>query len=73
MNEPMQPGWKPGAEWRFAIGDEVHKPRNSHWEGKVVGFYITADTPRGYNVQAPGPRDNGSTQIWPETALERSP
>ncbi len=56
--------------WKFEWGDEVYKPKGSEWHGKVVGFYTTQDTPRGYNVQRPAPKDNGAVQIYPEAALE---
>lgn len=53
---------------QFAIGDRVYKPKGSWWEGTVVGFYSTADTPIGYCVQLD--RDHGPVQIYPEAALE---
>ena len=27
----MQSGWKPGDDWRFAIGDHVRKVKGSSW------------------------------------------
>lgn len=54
--------------WSFAEGDLVHKKSGSWWEGRVVGTYSTAQTPRGYAVQLDKP--NGPVQIYPESALE---
>lgn len=54
--------------WKFKIGDEVYKINGSHWQGKVVGFYSTVMTPRGYAVESK--YHLGSTQIYPEKALE---
>lgn len=57
--------------WKFSIGDCVRKPRGSWWEGRVVGFYRTRYTPRGYAVQMKTPDGNGPVQIYLEAALER--
>lgn len=54
--------------WRFRFGDKVYKPKGSWWEGYVVGFYSTVQTPRGYAVQLE--ISNGPVQIYPEDALE---
>ena len=52
---------------KFKIGDLVYKPKGSWWEGRVVGFYSTEQTPVGYCVQLDKP--NGPVQIYPESAL----
>lgn len=70
MPSPSQPfPGKPA--WKFTSGDMVRKPRGSWWEGRVVGFYSTDQTPRGYAVQLQTPSGNGPVQIYPESALER--
>ncbi len=56
------------AGWEFADGDLVRKKSGSWWEGRVVGTYSTAQTPRGYAVQLDKPF--GPVQIYPESALE---
>lgn len=56
------------SDWQFKTGDYVRKKSGSWWEGKVVGSYSTAQTPRGYCVQLEKP--NGPVQIYPESALE---
>jgi hypothetical protein len=65
----MQSGWKPGDDWRFAVGDHVRKMKGSSWQGRVVGFYSTELTPIGYAIESE--REWGSVQIYPEAALER--
>lgn len=60
-------------EWDYALGDRVFKPKGSWWEGKIVGFYSTMQTPRGYAVQLQTSGDNGPVQIYPESALEFRP
>lgn len=54
--------------WEFAEGDLVRKKSGSWWEGRIVGTYSTAQTPRGYAVQLDKPF--GPVQIYPESALE---
>lgn len=54
--------------WAFKLGQRVRKHSGSWWEGRVVGFYSTEQTPRGYCVQLEQP--NGPVQIYPEKALE---
>ena len=60
---------------KFKQGDYVQKKSGSFWQGQVVGFYSTDQTPVGYCVQLvlPG-SDNASdpmpVQIYPEQALE---
>lgn len=56
-------------DWKFQISDYVTKVKGSHWSGRVVGFYSTALTPRGYAVESDC--HPGSVQIYPEAALER--
>ena len=55
--------------WAFTQGDYVCKKSGSWWAGRVVGFYTTQQTPRGYAVQLDKPF--GPVQIYPESALER--
>jgi len=53
----------------FLVGDLVRKKKGSQWHGRVVGFYSTELTPRGYAVESA--TEKGSVQIYPEAALER--
>ena len=53
----------------FPLGTYVEKIKGSEWEGKVVGFYSTSLTPRGYAVESS--THAGSVQIYPESALRR--
>lgn len=55
----------------FKRDDHVRKTSGSWWEGRVVGFYATADNPDGVAVQLDKP--NGPVQIYPAKALEHSP
>lgn len=55
---------------KFQLADLVRKKSGSWWEGRVVGYYSTDDTPVGYCVQLVMPRRNGPVQIYPESALE---
>lgn len=57
---------------KFKVGDWVHKPKGSWWEGRVVGTYHTEQTPVGYCVQMNG-YENGPVQIYPEAALVATP
>lgn len=52
----------------FSEGDFVKKKSGSWWEGNIVGYYSTKQTPEGYAVQLPCP--NGPVQIYPASALE---
>jgi len=62
MGEIASPlGW-----WR--IGTRVRKRKGSSWQGRVVGYYSTHLTPRGYAVESE--RETGSVQIYPKAALE---
>lgn len=54
--------------WQFAFNQPVRKRSGSWWEGRVVGWYSTAQTQRGYCVEIYKP--NGSFHIYPESALE---
>lgn len=62
---------KPGIplKRKFYYGHRVRKHSGSWWEGVVVGFYGTEQTPIGYCVQADHV-PNGPVQIYPESALE---
>lgn len=53
---------------RFELGDRVRKHSGSWWEGRIVGFYSTSQTPIGYCVQL-DMVENGPVQIYPENAL----
>jgi dihydrofolate reductase (trimethoprim resistance protein) len=55
-------------ETGFTMGSLVQKKRGSKWRGKVVGFYSTDHTERGYSVESLF--EQGSVQVWPEAALE---
>lgn len=66
----MERGWKPEG-WRWGIGTLLRKHSGAWWQGRVVGFYSTDQTPHGYNLQLNIP--NGPTQIYPESALEPVP
>jgi dihydrofolate reductase (trimethoprim resistance protein) len=51
----------------FKLHDPVQKKSGASWRGKVVGFYATGLTPRGYCVESAN--EPGSVQIYPEAAL----
>lgn len=53
---------------KFRMGDLVKKSTGSEWEGRVVGWYSTEQTPEGYAVESSAHRN--SVQIYPVTALE---
>lgn len=53
----------------YNMSDRVRKHSGSWWVGKVVGFYSTEQTPKGYCVQL-DQFPNGPVQIYPESALE---
>lgn len=61
----------PNYDWKFYFGEHVRKTKGSSWQGRVVGFYITALTPEGYAVESE--REPGSVQIYPAAALEAVP
>jgi hypothetical protein len=73
MMPPPDQRWLSRQGWIFVAGDHVRKKSGAWWEGKVVGFYSTHDTPRGYAVQLQTRNDNGPVQIYPESALELNP
>lgn len=54
--------------WAYQLGDKVYKKSGSEWQGKIVGFYSSSVTPRGYVVESQ--YHVGSTQIYPESALK---
>lgn len=55
-------------DWKFQLDDLVYNKSGSEWDGRIVGFYSTTTTPRGYAVQSSTHR--GNVQIYPEAALE---
>ena len=55
--------------WEFQLGDVVQKIKGSQWRGKVVGFYSTTSTKRGYAIESMF--ETGSVQIYPEAALAK--
>lgn len=61
-NEIIKPLW---AKW--STGDSVTKTKGSSWTGKVVGYYSTSLTSKGYAVESE--TEKGSVQIYPEAAL----
>lgn len=56
----------------FPLGAYVKKKSGAFWEGTVVGFYSTKQTPKGYCVQLYG-MDAGPVQIYPHDALVLAP
>lgn len=58
---------------KFPMGTKVKKKSGSWWQGVVVGFYSTEQTPNGYCVQLAiwGIKMPGMpVQIYPEAALQ---
>lgn len=53
---------------QWPLGTRVRKRKGSSWQGRVVGYYSTHLTPRGYAVESE--REPGSVQIYPKAALE---
>lgn len=53
------------------LGTRVRKISGASWQGRIVGFYETDLTERGYAVESE--RETGSVQIYPEAALELVP
>ena len=53
----------------FVFGNKVEKKSGSWWEGNIVGWYSTEQTPVGYAVQLSS-KLNGPVQIYPESALK---
>lgn len=60
----------PASHTTFAFGDHVRKKRGSRWQGRVVGWYSTTLTSEGYAIESD--TEQGSVQIYPASALERS-
>lgn len=58
------------AHFKFRMGDPVRKKTGSKWRGRVVGFYSSTMTAEGYAVESD--LHEGSVQIYPVAALERS-
>ena len=54
--------------WKYKLGDRLTKKSGSSWTGKVVGYYTTSLTARGYAIESEN--EPGSVQIYPESALE---
>ena len=54
--------------WLYRLSDRVKKRSGSSWRGRVVGYYWTTLTPRGYCVESE--YEPGSVQIYPEAALK---
>ena len=54
--------------WKFSMNQRVRKTKGSSWQGRIVGWYSTNLTPRGYCVESEN--EWGSVQIYPEGALE---
>jgi hypothetical protein len=59
------------ADRKFNEHDFVRKTSGSWWEGRVVGFYSTEQSPDGVAVQLDRPM--GPVQIYPASALELTP
>lgn len=55
--------------WKYQLGDVVKKSSGSEWAGKVVGFYSSSMTERGYAIE--NNIYKGSVQIYPEAALKK--
>lgn len=53
---------------QWPLGTRVRKRKGSSWQGRVVGYYSTDLTPRGYAVESE--REPGSVQIYPKAAFE---
>lgn len=61
---------EPPSHFKFRMGDSVQKKTGSKWRGRVVGFYSSTMTAEGYAVESD--LHEGSVQIYPVAALERS-
>lgn len=59
------------ANRKYRLGDRVTKIKGSSWTGRIVGFYTTTLTPIGYAVESE--TENGSVQIYPESAIRALP
>ena len=53
---------------QWPLGTRVRKRKGASWQGRVVGYYSTHLTPRGYAVESE--RETGSVQLYPEAAFE---
>jgi hypothetical protein len=53
----------------FALGQRVRKKTGSGWQGTIVGFYSTKQTPIGYAIESEF--HSNAVQIFPENALEQ--
>lgn len=56
-----------GTPGKFRMGDPVRKTSGSEWAGRIVGWYMTENTPEGYAVESEAHK--GSVQIYPAHAL----
>ena len=54
-------------EW--PLGQRVRKKGHSEWQGPIVGYYSTEQTPAGVCVMSEFHRN--TVQIYPCTALEK--
>lgn len=52
----------------WELGTRVCKKSGASWHGRIVGYYRTELTNRGYCVESE--REPGSVQLYPEQALE---
>jgi len=53
--------------FKYDLGTILKKKSGSEWEGKVVGFYSTEQTPEGYALEATAYKN--TVQIYPVQAL----
>lgn len=67
-NSSPQPNMHAPSENTFQLHALVRKRSGAWWEGRVVGFYSTEQTPDGVCVQLDRPM--GPVQIYPASALE---
>lgn len=62
-------GWPQTADWpALPVGTLVRKKSGAQWHGRIVGYYQTDLTPRGYCVESC--YEAGSVQLYPDKALE---
>ena len=62
-------GCTTGLEGKFKRGDRVRKKGvKGQWHGVICGEYSASATKQGYAVESE--REQGSVQIYPESALE---
>lgn len=55
--------------WLWPMGTLVEKTSGARWRGRVVGYYQTSLTDKGYAVESY--YECGSVQIYPAKALRR--